>query len=470
MAAGETQQRVGSESLTHSRAFREAMMRSEVRRAYGMLVVIALVAVLIIPNGTTRALSGRLVLGGLIGIGILGGIQFGLLWVARRALRRDRLIPTWFIVATVVAESLIPTGMMLSQILGKLLPPYTSLVTPPLLSAGLVISLSTLRLRPWLCIVSSSVAAAGYFGLLMYVTYGLGLREPTTGLPRAAYINDAMLILISGFAAAWVAREVRGYVEAALSEAETRSRIEQDLEVARSIQQALLPRIAPEIEGFEIAGWNRPADQTGGDYYDWQKMPDGNWIVTLADVSGHGIGPAMVTAACRAYVRASSAHLRDLGPLTSRVNGLLAEDLPSGRFVTMASVVISPKRDSVSLLSAGHGPIVMYAGGSGELRDIMASDMPLAVLADGEFGPALTVDMKPGDVLALATDGFVEWARHDNGKREQFGTERLRQSLRKNAHLPATAIIDAITAEVEAFAGGERQQDDLTMVVIRRVG
>src|SRR6185369_6085789 len=110
--------------------------------------------------------------------------------------------------------------------------------------------------------------------------------------------------------------------------------------VARSIQQALIPHAGPSIPGFDIAGWNRPADQTGGDYYDWQMLPDGNWIVTLADVSGHGIGPALVTAACRAYVRASSFYNSDLSSLAGRMNRLLAEDLPEGRFVTMVSVII----------------------------------------------------------------------------------------------------------------------------------
>lgn len=453
-------------SLADSRAFREAMLRSEVRRAYGVLVVIGLI-VLLLFSGASRHLDGRLLLGGFIGVGVLLAVQVGLLWCAGWARRRERAIPTWFIFATVVIEALIPEGMMLSQILTKTLPPYTALVTPPLMSAGVIVSLSTLRLRPWLCVVASGVAAASYFGLLAYIHFGLGLREPTTGLPALAYTNIGLLIFISGFGAAWVAREIRGYVGAALTEAESRARIEQDLGVARSIQQALLPRSAPEIRGFEVAGWNRPADQTGGDYYDWQEMPDGNWIITLADVSGHGIGPAMVTAACRAYVRASSAHHDGLGPLTSRVNRLLADDLPDGRFVTMASVLIEPSRGGLKLLSAGHGPIVMYA--SGGVSEIGSHDLPLAVIADNEFGPGQEIAMKPGDVLALVTDGFVEWARHVSGKREEFGVERLRESLKKHAGLGATEMIERITADVAAFAGGEGQQDDLTMVVIRRV-
>jgi serine phosphatase RsbU (regulator of sigma subunit) len=285
-------------------------------------------------------------------------------------------------------------------------------------------------------------------------------------------VNFVFLLLITGLAAAWVAREIRAHAEAALGEAETRrhmARIEHDLAIARSIQQALIPRAGPSIPGFDIAGWNRPADQTGGDYYDWQRMPDGAWIITLADVSGHGIGPAMVTAACRAYVRASASSHGDLPSLTSRINALLAADLPDGRFITMVSVLIDPGRVPVALLSAGHSPVVLYASSTGSVREIMPHDMPLAINPDQSFGPADSITLAPGDVLALVTDGFVEWARHDgHGKREEFGLQRLRESLRRHADLAASDMIAAITADVSAFAGAHSQQDDLTMVVIRR--
>src|SRR5205814_6172642 len=110
------------------------------------------------------------------------------------------------------------------------------------------------------------------------------------------------------FVAGMIAGEIRKQVEAALREAATRRQlesVEHDLALARSIQQSLLPNMTPEIEGFEIAGWNQPADQTGGDYYDWQVLPNGTVVAELADVTGHGIGPALLAAVCRAYARAS---------------------------------------------------------------------------------------------------------------------------------------------------------------------
>jgi phosphoserine phosphatase len=170
-------------------------------------------------------------------------------------------------------------------------------------------------------------------------------------------------------------------------------------------------------------------------------------------------------------MRASSASHGDLGALTSRINRLLAEDLPDGRFITMASVVIDPARGSVALLSAGQSPIALYAAATGAVEEIMPHGVPLAVVPDQIFGPAQRITLAPGDVLALVTDGFSEWARMgEQGGRELFGAARLRESLRRHARLAPAEMIEAITSDVTAFAGGEPQQDDLTMVIIRRAG
>ena len=406
------------------------------------------------------------------GVLTLLALQAIFLALVHRARVRNESIPTVFVVASVVVESVIPTAMMLWSVVNNAYPPYAAITSPPLLAYGIMITLTTLRLRPWLCVVAGACCALSYAGLFLYVRYGMGAERPPTGLPYAAYINAPLIIFFTGLAAAWVAREVRTHMEAALGETESRhqiARLEKDLSVARTIQQALLPRRAPEIPGFEVAGWNRSADLTGGDYYDWQLQPDGGWIVTLADVSGHGIGPAMVTAACRAYMRAGSHYHPDLGSLTSRINQLLSEDLPEGRFVTLVGVHINANGGPLHLLSAGHGPIVLYIRATGEAQDIMPQDQPLAIIPEATFGPAQEITLAPGDMIALVTDGFVEWAKPGaDGHRDEFGMDRLRDSLKRNAHLPAAALIEAVAAEVSAFAGGVPQQDDLTMVIIRR--
>ena len=459
--------------LAQSAAFREASLRSEVRRAYAVLAIIGIITVLLFLNGSMLKMTREVRLVTVVGLAALVATQVGVLAFAGWSRRAGRAIALWFIVVTVLVESLVPSSMILVQIIGDVLPPYTALVAPPILAYGILIGLSTLRLRPWLCALFGTISAGSYAAMLMYVTTGLRIMPPEDGLPHFAYVNNALLLFVAGLAAAWVARELRGHMEVALQEAETRrqiDRIEQDLLNARTIQQALLPRAAPDVPGFDIAGWNRPADQTGGDYYDWQELPDGNWIVTVADVSGHGIGPALVTAACRAYVRASGDHRGDLPTLTGRINALLADDLPEGRFVTMVSVLINPRTQPIALLSAGHGPIVFYVGSTGKVQDILPGDLPLAVSPDSTFGPPQSIIMGVDDVLALVTDGFVEWAKRDaGGNREEFGVDRLRKSLSRHAHLSAQQMIEAITGDVAAFAGDVPQQDDLTIVIIRRV-
>lgn len=455
-----------------SRAFRDASLRSEEQRAVVMIVVLVVVLspVLAVVTSQPTDASLRIVGAGAGALVLL--IQVCCIAVARRARRTGEPLPGWFAVVSVCVESSVPTMAMYAHIRIGHIQPYTVLTLPPLLAYGVFASLTTLRLRPWLSVLGSVVSTAGYLGLLAYVRFGLGLRPPESGWPAPGYFMAALLVLVVGLASAWIARELRSHVHAALDEAEVKrkmERVEQDLQVARTIQQSLLPREAPVIEGFDIAAWNRPADQTGGDYYDWQRLPDGNWIASLADVSGHGIGPALVTAACRAYVRASSAHHLDLASLAARVNQLLADDLPGGRFVTMVSVLISPAGGPLALLSAGHGPIVLYLSATGEVREILANGLPLAVLREHEFEPAHAVDLLPGDVLALVTDGFVEWARFGaDGAREEFGLERLVSSLKRHAHMPASELISAVTRDTEAFARGEPQQDDLTILVIKR--
>lgn len=473
--------------LSDSAAFAAASLKSESARALAFLAVLTLTVVMVVPRTMMNSETRAPILIATIGVAVLIAVQVATLIYAFNLRRSNRALPTWYSVSTVVIESLIPGVIILVQIMAGTLRPHAALNAPPVLAYGLVFVLTTLRLRPALSLLAAVLASVSYALLVFYTVYALGIDKPTTGLPSETYFVTPVLIFFNGLAAAWVARQIRRHVDAALHEAEMRrhvARIEKDLETARSIQRALLPRSSPDIDGFDIAGWNRPADQTGGDYYDWQKLPDGRWLVSLADVSGHGIGPALVTAACRAYLRASSLYEGDLAALTGRVNTLLADDLPEGRFVTLVSVILTPDTPSVptgvplGLLSAGHGPLLLWVHASGRVDDINPGDLPLAVVHDMSFGPQQTVKLEPGDALALITDGFFEWSKPADGseghdpdgtpRREAYGLDRLRDSLRKHAHLTAAQIVEALAADVTRFASGEPQQDDLTVVIIKK--
>jgi serine phosphatase RsbU (regulator of sigma subunit) len=264
-----------------------------------------------------------------------------------------------------------------------------------------------------------------------------------------------------------MASDLRANLERLSEERASREKIERDLDLAREIQRGLLPPKPPRVEGFEIAGWNRAADKTGGDYFDWLELPDGKTIITLADVTGHGIGPALIVAVCRAYMRASASGEADLATVLHRVNDLLYEDIPSGRFVTAAVGVLDPARRSMMFLSAGHAPIFFYKASADEVTSWDADDIPLGIMSGMSLGEEREIRFEPGDVLVLITDGFFEWA---NAANEQYGAERVEAAIRARHGEAPSAIIDGLYEDVLRHAGGTAQADDLTAVVVKRVG
>lgn len=264
-----------------------------------------------------------------------------------------------------------------------------------------------------------------------------------------------------------MAWQIRNHVFAALRKAELQLELElvnHDLDIARTIQQGLLPSRSPSLDGFDVAGWNRPADQTGGDYFDWQMLSDGRLAVSLADATGHGIGPALVTASCRAYARASFLS-GDLDSLLDDLNRLLAEDLPDNRFVTFAVVFLDPVGSRVKVLSAGHGPILWYRYATDKIENLEAQGIPLGMIAGVRYGPGTERSLASGDMLALVTDGFYEW---ENPEGEEFGLTRLEEVIRESRDDSAEEVIARLRSAVESFCKGTEQQDDLTAVILRR--
>lgn len=254
-------------------------------------------------------------------------------------------------------------------------------------------------------------------------------------------------------------------VEKLAKETATRTRMQRDLDIARSVQQSLLPRESPQIEQFDIVGWSQPADETGGDYFDWQLLSNGRLAISLADVTGHGIGPALVTAVCRAYSRASFPSGQTLGVIMDHINELLFEDLPVERFVTFVVALLDPKESSVELLSAGHGPLFLYTAANNLLQNFNAHNIPLGLAPGIGYGPPQQIRMMHGDMLVLLTDGFFEWMNADG---QQFGLDKLQQAILDAKDLPAEEIISDLYLRVRQFTGDEPQQDDLTIVIIKR--
>jgi phosphoserine phosphatase len=244
-----------------------------------------------------------------------------------------------------------------------------------------------------------------------------------------------------------------------------KQRIERDINIARSIQLGLLPRDNPRFRGFDVAGWSRPADETGGDFYDFLPLEGGRLAVAIADATGHGIGPALVSVEARALFRAVIGGSAGLEAAVNDMHRLLCLDLPENRFVTAFCGVLDPAAAVLDYLSAGQGPILLYEAASGTIRDLPVQGLPLAFFPEATYEGAARIELADGDVLVLLTDGFYEWA---DGNGESFGEERVRDLIRRFHARPAAEIIDAIYREVVAFAGGTRQGDDLTAVIVTR--
>ena len=241
-------------------------------------------------------------------------------------------------------------------------------------------------------------------------------------------------------------------------------RIERDLKLARNIQQGLLPDGDPSIEGFDIAGWNEPADDTGGDFWDHHPLPDGSLALALADATGHGIGAALMMAACRSLFRATTSISDDLIQIVDRINRLLHEDLSDSRSVTAVFAILED--DTLSFLSAGQGPLLRYLAANDRFKFQNAHGIPLGIMPDYPWPEAERFEMASGDFMMFVTDGFFEW---EDDRGEQFGIPRMLKVLKANRDQPAREIIRAMHAAVTDFAGDVAQNDDLTAVVVRKL-
>jgi serine phosphatase RsbU (regulator of sigma subunit) len=386
--------------------------------------------------------------------------------VIQYANRRGILLPSAFWIAGVALESLIPTVAIgiIRALAG--VPVKETFGPPVMLMYGIIIALSVLRLRPWLSLLSGALCAAGHGAL----TVRLILSQPLPPHELPYVLSYPVYLLVMGVATALVGREVTKYFRASLQEAETRRKldlVQNELQIARVIQQELMPKNPPQVPGFDIAGWNRPADQTGGDYYDWQVLPDGRVVTVIADVSGHGVGPALLMAVCRAYARACVPMGPELRSALGRVNELLSGDVSAGRFVTLAVTLVEPQSGQFELLSAGHGPILHFHAKEASVEVFDCDGTPLGILENEDYGTPRPRRIEPGDLLLFVTDGFTEWARAGDG--EQYGLDRLREFVLKNAGLDARTLIDQLDADVRAFGLGTRQSDDMTAVVVRRL-
>jgi serine phosphatase RsbU (regulator of sigma subunit) len=452
-----------------SGAFTSAQLRSERLRVLGVLWFLIVVVILAV----TRVFLLRTVsptplwLAELAVVGAVIAFEVWMLHQVKVAQREKRGLSSWMWILSTILETAVPAFILTFLTDAGIEPSYRPLASPAILVFFILIILSTLRLANWISCLTGAAAAISY--LLAALQLGWRPAVPGTSAPvtQTTVPLYAIALLAGGVIAGVVASQIRRHVVAALREAETKRRLEaiqHDLEVARSIQQSLLPKESPEAPGLDIAGWNKPADETGGDYFDWLTLPDGRIVAILADVTGHGIGPALLATSCRAYSRAMFAAQLDLASTMTSLNDAVWRDHTRPRFVTFVAAIWTKDSNEVEILSAGHGPILFYSRSRDSFSEVNAQAVPLGILPMLNAEPPSRLPFQPGDMLLLSTDGFFEW---ENEKGEQFGVERLMSVVRASKDRPAKDVITALYNRVLEFSGGTSQQDDLTAVLVK---
>lgn len=242
-----------------------------------------------------------------------------------------------------------------------------------------------------------------------------------------------------------------------------KQRLERDLELAAEIQGRLLPTQAPQLGGFELAGWTRAARQVGGDYYDFLPLPDGRLLTVIADVTGKGMPAALMVSALHSGLRLLLDHMAPDPALAERLNTHLVEVSGPNKFITLTLAVLSAHDGEVALLNAGHNPALVVRV-DGRVETITGGGLPLGLLPKSSYSQA-SVELAPGDLLVLYSDGICEATSPTD---EEWGTQRLGQIVSQYRQQPLAEVIAAIDHEVSSFSAGLPQADDQTLLLIRR--
>lgn len=236
-----------------------------------------------------------------------------------------------------------------------------------------------------------------------------------------------------------------------------------ELETGRAVQRSLFPESDPEIPGWEVRLYTRSANEVGGDLVDYLWVDPGRRLgVALGDVSGKGLGAALLMAKLQATLRALATDSPSLPELAARMNAIFCRDQVPGRYATLLYLELEPGSGAVRLLNAGHlPPLVLTASGVRETEPVAR---PIGMLPDSTYREQ-AVSLEPGDGLLVYSDGVTE-ARNAEG--EFFGDARLHRLVEGLRNRPAAEGVQALVREVEAFTGEEPQSDDLSLVWIKR--
>jgi sigma-B regulation protein RsbU (phosphoserine phosphatase) len=249
-----------------------------------------------------------------------------------------------------------------------------------------------------------------------------------------------------------------------ITERQRNEQLQMEMEVAQQVQQRLYPKSAPRLPGFDIAGAAFPAATMCGDLFDFFPMPDDCLGLAVADVCGHGIGPSLLMAQARAYLRSLALSCFDVGELLRRLNEILVVDSDVRDYLTLLVVRLDPRGRTVAYASAGH--VTGYLlGRNGEVRERLESTgIPLGMFARRVFRSGPSLSLRRGETVVLFTDGLTEIGEPDG---RAFGEDRILEFVKNHRHDSASNIVQGLYGAAMSFDAKGPRTDDITIVICK---
>jgi sigma-B regulation protein RsbU (phosphoserine phosphatase) len=237
------------------------------------------------------------------------------------------------------------------------------------------------------------------------------------------------------------------------------------LKLAEEVQRTLLPAGPPEVSGIDLSGASIYCNETGGDYYDFVRLPEGRLGIVVADVSGHGIDAALFMASARAFLLSGVQEFESPSLLARHVNRYVTRDSgPTGRFMSLFFLELDSVAQTLRWVRAGHEPALLYDPAAASFRELAGEGIVMGVLEHAEYPEYTQHGWTPGSVIVIGTDGITETR---NAAGDLFGSERVREIVRVSAADAAADIQTAVIRAVQAFRGEAAQEDDVTLVVVK---
>jgi len=247
-----------------------------------------------------------------------------------------------------------------------------------------------------------------------------------------------------------------------------RERLQQELRIARDVQMSLLPKVTPSLPGLDVAARCVPAQEVGGDYYDFVLLGDNRLGVVIGDVSGKGTEGAFYMTLTKGFLKAVVRASESPGVVLTQANALFCENVERGNFVSMIYALLEPAGSGVTFARAGHNPVMLYRAETSAVEFFQPKGIALGLERGEVFAKTIeevSIPLESGDVLILYTDGFGEAM---NRKAEQYGEGRLQEAVVRLSGRSAEGILSGVLEDVRSFVGRAEQHDDMTMVVLKK--